>query len=525
MTPPNLAQTITRPVLTPSVTRVLEPSFGVGGFLLPLIDHFIVRYPGTANASLGRVLTENVWGIELDEQTYVEAIDAITTRWGPLPTEHNLVLGDYFRAEPPFGGFDLVIGNPPFGGTFDAAIEDQLDRRFGRYQGDKLKKETYSFFIAKALGELAPDGALRFICSDTFLTIKTMKGLRRLLIDHGVCTVERLADFSHETNQPMVVLSVRRSGPSDHAVLFGSKVRRETMELTANHSWAISPDHATYFDGPTLGNFLVATGGMTIGRNEFFVREIVGNMIEERYEFSFFDDPVRVDREIALARLGKLSVRQIERLRADESCGVTRRNVRVTPRDTSVFVSWPHPDYKPYNKSSSARLYGPPSHAVYWKDSGDAVLTFKKNGPWYLRGVGGAPYFLREGLTWQLVAPRINARYLPAGYILDSGAPCAFLRPGIDPDELWFILGWLQTRLATQLLKGVINHTRNIQGKDVERLPYPHWVGNDDRATIIDLTRAMVNRMMVGEACASDEFGVTLEPLFERFRAEVLAAA
>ena len=112
------------------------------------------------------------------------------------------------------------------------------------------------------------------------------------------------------------------------------------------------------------------------------------------------------------------------------------------------MVQLPHPDYRLYNKASGARLYAEPSHAIFWRDDGDAVLTFKKNGPWYLHGVGGAPYFGREGLTWQLVAARIKARYLPPGYVLDSGAPCAFLRPDVSNDGLlYFILAWLQTEL------------------------------------------------------------------------------
>jgi hypothetical protein len=161
-------------------------------------------------------------------------------------------------------------------------------------------------------------------------------------------------------------------------------------------------------------------------------------------------------------------------------------------------VRLPDPDYRPYNKASSRRLYTEPSHVVYWKDEGDAVLTFKRDGPWYLHGVGGKPYFGREGLTWQLVAPRINARYLPSGFILDSGAPCAFLRDGVARSELFLILGWLQTDLATELLKTVINHTRNIQGKDIERLPYPHWVAAGERAEIAVLVERAVTEAMNG---------------------------
>lgn len=147
-----------------------------------------------------------------------------------------------------------------------------------------------------------------------------------------------------------------------------------------------------------------------------------------------------------------------------------------------------------YNMAQLGRFYAPPQNVIFWKDEGDAVLTFKKNGKWYLHGVGGRPFFERSGLTWQLIADQINMRYLPPGYILDSGAPCAFLREGIDPDELWFILGWTNSATATRLLKTVLNHTRNIQGKDIERLPYPSWVSPEEKARVVREVRSLVHR-------------------------------
>jgi hypothetical protein len=514
LTPEALARRVAEPELSAGHRRILEPSFGVGGFLLPVIESLVSEGRGSTNLRLGKVLTEQLWGVELDPVLYERCLAVITERWGALPPDHNLVLGDYFRFEPPFEGLDLIIGNPPFGGTFDAEIEDVLDRRFGRYLGDKVKKETYSFFVAKAIEELSPQGVLKFICSDTFLTIKTMKGLRRKLIDSGRCEVDRLPAFSDETAQPMVILTLRAGPSEDAACIFGTSVARGAMEKTANFSWAISTDLVEYFDGPTLGEYIVATGGMTIGKNELFVRPINGGRIEEPYDFEFFDDAISLEGERRRARLGKLSPTLEARYRVAEAEGATRRNIRVIPRDRPDSLALPHPDYRPYNKASPGRLYSPPTRMVYWKDEGDAVLTFKKNGPWYLHGVGGRPYFLREGLTWQLVAPRINARYLPADYILDSGAPCAFLRDGVVQDELWFVLAWLQTDLASMLLKQVINHTRNIQGKDIERLPYPYWVPPESKHVIIESVERAVRSLMVRCQSPTHDFSSQLEARF-----------
>lgn len=494
---------------------VLEPSFGEGAFLLPLIEYFMARESsGSENARLGRILTERIWGVEIDPPLYERALTAVRSRWGPLPVDHNLVLDDYFRFDPGLRRFDAIVGNPPFGGTFDLELEDQLDKRFGHYDGVKLKRETYAFFTAKALDELACDGLLTFICSDTFLTIKTMAGLRRLLIDRGSCTVEPLSSFSKETIYDMVTLELEAGPPARGATVLGHEVPRMSMESTGNFSWTISQRHARMFQHETVGDYFVATGGMTIGRNELFVREIRDESLLEPLRFRFGEEPITLEGEIRRARLGKLSRRQQDRIIELERADATRRVVVTEKRATPLCVALPSPDYRLYNKACCTRIYAPPTHAVYWKDDGDAVLTFKKSGPWYLHGVGGMPFFGRVGLTWQLVSQRINARYLPPGYILDSGAPCAFLRKGVPQDELWFVLGWLQSPLATQVLKEVLNHTRNIQGKDIERLPYPWWVTPERKRRATRIVQDAVWDLQHGESVNRDDVTAHLEDLF-----------
>ncbi len=461
-------------------------------------------------------MTDCLFGVELDAGFYDEAIETIEDRWGPLPEGHHLHLGDYFRftPEPLFPGFDLVIGNPPFGGTFDAEIEDSLDRKYGSYRGHKLKKETYSFFVAKGIEELAPNGRLRLICSDTFLTIKTMRGLRELLLDSGEVRVEDAPEAFEDTKQPMVILDLAAGPAADVAHIRGEEVPREAMERTKNLSWGIRMEHLRYFDGPTVGDRMVASGGMTIGKNEWFVRSIEPDgTIVEPYAFEFFDRPITLEGEIERARLNQLSQRGLAQAIDREQRGEMRRAVRVVRRARPRRFNLAHPDYKPYNKANPGRLYAEPTHVVYWKDDGDAVLTFKRDGPWYLHGVGGKPFFGREGITWQLVAPRINARYLPPGFILDSGAPCAFLREGAPRSELFLILGWLQTDLATELLKAVINHTRNIQGKDIERLPYPHWISDSRRSEVAVLVERSLTEAMNGKP-VRDDLAMRLNEMF-----------
>ncbi len=506
LTPQPLAQQLVDTLSLSINDRVLEPSMGDGAFIIPLIEKFMPLYTGSVEERLALILQRNIYGVELDETLFARCLANIRERWGELPPQHNLVRNDFFR-EPFFtteypvaatnGAFGVslfthIIGNPPFGGTLDPAIQDELDKVYGFRNGEKIKKETYSFFIVKSLDLLAKNGTLLFICSDTFLTINTMRGLRRLLMSHGEVEIETLTQFSDETNHPMVVLRFVKRGCTDRVIVDGEQRLRHQIELTDNFSWRITDDHARYFDGPKLGDYMIASSGMTVGKNEYFVRKIENGMIVEPYEFEFFDDPITLERERERARLGKLSTSQIEKIKRQAAAGLTRRNVRVVRRAQPVRIAIPHPDYRYYNKGTNAIVYCDPTHVIYWRDNGDAVLTFKKNGNWYLHGVGGQPYFGREGLTWQLIAQNLYIRYLPEGYILDSGAPCAFLRAGIEHDELYFILGWALTNLCNRLLKEVINHTKNIQGKDFERLPYPWWVPEVNKQAAIAHVRQMI---------------------------------
>ena len=61
-------------------------------------------------------------------------------------------------------------------------------------------------------------------------------------------------------------------------------------------------------------------------------------------------------------------------------------------------------------------------------------------------------------------------------------------------DEMFFIMGWCLTDTCNRILKTVINHTRNIQSKDFERLPYPAWVKPQARLDAISLVKAMIAR-------------------------------
>jgi len=314
----------------------------------------------------------------------------------------------------------------------------------------------------------------------------------------------------------MVLLDFMKSATTRRNVtVLGERLDYTTISCTENLSWRINKDLAKYFSGKVLGDVIIATSGMTIGNNELFLRDIVNGALKETFAFKFVDDRITLKRERERARLNILSKKQVEKIQQLERDGATRRNLRWKELERPRTIKLPHEHYRYYNKANSMIIYSVPGCAVYWKDDGDAVYTFKKNGNWYLHGVGGKKYFGRSGFTWSLIAPRMYTKLLPPGYILDSGAPAAFVRPGVDKDEIFFLMGWTLTEKCNEILKRVINHTRNIQGKDIERMPYPFWLSDEQKREIVIYVKKLINTAKNGHVYNfGDSELVQLEQMF-----------
>lgn len=511
-TPPATATAIVRDLTILPAYRILEPSFGNGSFVFAIVDALTKVIRSTEIQTWRR---DHLYGCEVDDVAFAR----FSEKWdkaglGPLPPhmEHS----DFFRWMPPGSDrsaatnrqryfasrlemFDLIIGNPPFGGSIDPSIQDELDDIFGVRNSRKIKKETYAFFIVKCVDLLKPGGKLVFICSDTILTIPTMTGLRSWLQETCLVDVSVVPGSFADTNQDMLLLSLtKRANEPRRVSIFGVDMSLIEIESTPNVSWRVNGEYAKYFTGVLVSDKMVATSGMTIGNNELFLRPIQQGAVDEPYEFRFDSQAITVKNAIARARLGKVSQGQLQHIAEQEARGAVEKIVSWQKLDTPRRIALPHSDYCSYNKATSRILYSEPEWVIFWRDNGDYVYTFKKTGNWYLHGVGGMKYFGREGLTWSLIAPRLYARYLPSGYILDSGAPCAFLRPGVPHDELFFIIGWALTDLCTSILKDVLNHTRNIQSKDFERLPYPTWVPPHLKTEAIRHVQVIISLAMSG---------------------------
>ncbi len=494
MTPETLASELIGNRKYEITDKILEPSFGKGGFLFPIIEKLLDVYPDTMSKrdKLDKIFAENIYGVEMDQELFEYTISEIERRYSYSLTNHNLLNKDFFLVDYDFTP-TYIEGNPPFGGTIETNFGEKLDKIYGTRDGQKIKKETYSFFTVKCVDLLSDNGELGFICSNTFLTINTMKGLRKYLAKHTL-EVKKIEIFSDETNYGMVYFNLcKNSKPKIN--LDNVEISLDDIGMTENFSFKITNHLKKYFIGKTLKNYITCSSGMTIGKNELFLKEIFNGKILEKYSYTIHEEPKTEEKEKIRNKFGvltKIKKQEIEN-------GNTEKILSISELQIPKLIDLPNDSYKPYNKSNGQLIYDKPNTYIYWENSGEAVLTYKKTGPWYLHGVGGEKFFNKEGFTWSLISDRIKVRYLPEGYILDSGAPVGVLKENVPKDELYFIIGWLLSPITTEILKNVLNHTKNIQSKDIEKLPYPSWVDEQDKKQIVSFVKNLINKKMNSE--------------------------
>lgn len=83
----------------------------------------------------------------------------------------------------PFSGFDIVIGNPPYGAKLSKDEKDIYKVMF--HDVHMRTPDTFNYFISKSFTLLKPDGVLAFIVPNNLLFQNENTKTRQLLINHN----------------------------------------------------------------------------------------------------------------------------------------------------------------------------------------------------------------------------------------------------------------------------------------------------------------------------------------------------
>jgi hypothetical protein len=171
--------------------RLLEPSFGGGDFLLPIIQRLLsawraARPNGTAVDDLG----DAIRAVELHHDTFrstYAAVVALLKREGLSANAATALAGRWlsqgdFLLAPLEGQFDFVVGNPPYvrPELIPAPLLAEYRRR---YQTMYDRADIYIPFIERSLMALSAGGNLGFICADRWMKNRYGGPLRSLVAE------------------------------------------------------------------------------------------------------------------------------------------------------------------------------------------------------------------------------------------------------------------------------------------------------------------------------------------------------
>ena len=153
---------------------------------------------------MGALLVQSGWGNESAHQL---------SAWDPY---NQNVSSGWFEAEWMFGienGFDVVIGNPPYGATVS-----QSEKKYyqSNYLSSKTIKDvqkgsldTFSVFIENGYNNLKLKGNLHFIVPMAVTSSDSMTGLHRLLEEN--CKTIRISSYSNRPKQVFDNACIRTS--------------------------------------------------------------------------------------------------------------------------------------------------------------------------------------------------------------------------------------------------------------------------------------------------------------------------
>ncbi|MBU4269124.1 MAG: N-6 DNA methylase [Acidobacteria bacterium] len=125
------------------------------------------------------------------------------------------------------GGFDIVIGNPPYG----VKVEDVIKEWHGLGS-----KDSYGVFISTAIKRfLKPGGILSYIVSDTWLTIKTHKPLREQVLSKQLHKIVRLHQDCFDATINACIMNLTNSSDNNSKLIVADltniSTRKEVEEM------------------------------------------------------------------------------------------------------------------------------------------------------------------------------------------------------------------------------------------------------------------------------------------------------
>ena len=210
------------------------------------------------------ILLQNIYGVDLNEEsveiTKLSLFLKVCTKDKKLPAlDNNIKCGNSLIDDPqytnkPFsweeefpeifaeGGFDIVIGNPPYVRQEKIKeIKPYLGNNYEIYTG---KSDLYSYFFEKGLNVLKNQGILGFISSNKFIKANYGKKLRKYILDNSIFKiyVDHSFDsiFVDATTYPSIFVIMKGKSLGNNRVFVDNQFEINQSELKTD-DWCFYP--------------------------------------------------------------------------------------------------------------------------------------------------------------------------------------------------------------------------------------------------------------------------------------------
>jgi len=238
--------------------KVLDPACGSGSFLIrafDLLNNKLAKEKAQEKSgSIAafrkyNILRNNIYGVDLDSQAI--EITRLNLLLKALETNHKLPLlsentkvgnslisgvekelkkhfGEDWKEKRPFewekefqevlkqGGFDVIIGNPPWG----ANIDQEATWLAKQYPNSaKSHKDTYKIFIDKALLLLKKSGYLGFIVPSTFLYQPRDKDIKKLIDQYEHFVINLGEKIFKGVELPCCILIIKKTSVTTKPII------------------------------------------------------------------------------------------------------------------------------------------------------------------------------------------------------------------------------------------------------------------------------------------------------------------
>ena len=154
------------------------------------LHHLLVAYYGEDNHDKKQSLRARIQQ-NIEEQLKAQRYEVDLSDVDLFANAHFFLWHTWFSEVFDKGGFDIVIGNPPYISTKGVDKDDKkmYELEYG------FSDDTYNLFTHRGLRLLAPNGCLCLITPKTFWTIQTKRNMRDLILSYQL-------DYIFDTANP-----------------------------------------------------------------------------------------------------------------------------------------------------------------------------------------------------------------------------------------------------------------------------------------------------------------------------------